>query len=116
VSEPELLEGLPDDELVEPLLELEGIPGTALPEEALGMPGAELLEDELDGIDGIEAVDDDEELDGEREDDEEELGIDGPDDGEDDELGIDGMPPLLLELCWVDSQPARTRARAAALI
>ncbi len=75
---------------------------------------------ELDGMDGIEAVDeDDDELDGEgaRDDEEEgdELGIDGEEDGEpeDEELGIDGMP-LLLELCCVDSQPARTRASAEA--
>lgn len=74
---------------------------------------------ELDGMDGIEAVDEEDELDGEgaRDDEEEgdELGIDGEEDGEpdDEELGMDGMP-LLLELCWVDSQPASTRASAVA--
>jgi hypothetical protein len=72
---------------------------------------------ELDGIEGIEGVEDDDEalgIDGiEEEDEEEELGIDGDDDDGDedeDELGMDGMPLLLLELCWVDSQPVRLRA------
>jgi hypothetical protein len=76
---------------------------------------------ELDGMDGIDAVEEDEdELEGEgareEEDEGEELGMDGEedDDGEDELLGIDGMLLLLLELCWVDSQPARTRARAEA--
>lgn len=80
----------------------------------------ELLELELllEGMDGIDAVEDEEELDGDREadDDLDELGIDGDDeeDDEDELLGIEGMLLLLLELCWVDSQPARIRANTEA--
>jgi hypothetical protein len=100
-----------DEELLEELLlELDGNEGVDAVEEG------EL--DGIEGIEGIDAVEDDDELDGDRDedDDEEELGIDGEDDGEedDDELGMDGMPLLLLELCWVDSQPARTRASTEA--
>jgi hypothetical protein len=107
VSAPSESPSSEDEELVD-----ERLPGD---EELLEL---ELLL-ELDGIDGIEAVDEEDELDGEgaRDDDEDgdELGIDGEEDGEpdDEELGMDGMP-LLLELCWVDSQPAKTRASAEA--
>ena len=105
-------ERLPDDELLERLLELDDD----------GMPGRELLEEEeLEGIEGMDAVEE-EVLDG-RPDDEEgeddELGIDGEEeeeDDEDEELGMEGMPLLLLELCWVDSQPASARASTEAPI
>lgn len=82
----------------------------------------ELLDEELLelGIEGDEGDDEEEGLgiDGEEGDDEEEeLGIDGEDedgdDGDDGELGIDGMEELL-ELDWVDSQPASTKPIATA--
>lgn len=110
VSEPELSEERLEEELlVLRLLGLDGIPGSPVLDED---------EEELEGMDGIEEAVEEEELEGEGEDDEEEeeLGIDGEEDedGDDDALGMDGMPLLLLELCWVDSQPARTRASTEA--
>lgn len=79
----------------------------------------ELLEDELLelGMEGEDGDDEEEELgiDGEEGDDEEEeLGIEGVDEDDDEgELGIEGMEELL-ELDWVDSQPASTKPRATA--
>jgi hypothetical protein len=106
-----------------PSLELEGDDelDERLPEEEELLLLDRLLE--LEGIDGIEAVDEEEDelgSDGAREEDEDEdeLGIEGDEEEDeelDDELGIDGMP-LLLELCWVDSHPAKIRASTEAPI
>lgn len=111
-----------------PGLGLEGIEG----DDAVSLPpdSPEELEDLLDdelleedellelGMEGIEGLEEDDELgiDGVEEEDEDELGIEGIDDEDDDgeELGIDGMEELL-ELCWVDSQPASTTPRVTAV-
>jgi hypothetical protein len=113
-----------------PGLWLEGIEGDDAvslppdsPEELEDLLDDELLEEEDEllelGMDGIEGLEEDDELgiDGVEEEDDDELGIEGIDDEDDDgeELGIDGMEEELLELCWVDSQPASTKPRVTAV-
>ncbi len=88
------------------------------PLELEGSPAVEEEDEEDEGSPAEEEDDEEEEGDGSPAEDGDELGIEGPDDDEEDEeeeLGMLGMPPLLLELCWVDSQPARISASTDAL-
>ncbi len=97
----------PDGELLGDLLE--AVLGELGDERLeLGIDGDEEDEGEEEDALGIDGEDDDEE--------EDELGGDGIDEGDDgEELGIEGIDEELLELCCVDSQPARIRASADAL-
>lgn len=119
-SEPLRLDDELDDELDEDeLLGIDGMPPGV--DEAVGIEGADEEDDDVLGIEGADEEEDDVlGIDGieDDEDDDEVLGIEGAEDGEEeeDELGIDGMPLLLLELCCVDSQPARIRATVATLV